>query len=102
LIKELYSSKKGAILITIAGIMIGCSIISIVIAFVCYQKYEIERRKQSQIPSHILTNYDASAPSITPGVDYPTPAGYQYQPGYQPVSQNVVYNPTTEPNLRLT
>jgi hypothetical protein len=79
--------------------MIGCSIILVVIAFVCYQKYEIERRKQSQIPSQILTNYEVS---VTPGIDYPTQAGYQYQPGYQPVSQNVVYNPTTEPNLRLT
>lgn len=82
--------------------MIGCSLISIIIAFVCYQKYEKERRKQLQTPSQILTNYEASAPPIIGGLDYPTQAGYQYQHGYQPVSQNVVYNSTTEPNRQLS
>lgn len=86
----------GSILMTIGGIMIGCAIICIIIAFVFYQKYENERRKQMQIPSQILTNYEASAPPLG-GVDYPT-AGFQYNHGYQPVSQNIVYNPTTEPN----
>ncbi|CAG2167075.1 unnamed protein product, partial [Oppiella nova] len=92
----------GTILLTIGSLMIVIAISGFVAAFFLYRNYERERRlaMMSQPNPHTIANPQTEGPVPTSGVDYPYPTqvGYQYGPGYQAVSQNVVYNATTEPH----
>ena len=87
----------------VSSIFIIISIIGFVVAFVLYRNYERERRvAMISTPSPQTFSNPQTFGSLTiQGVDYPTQAGFRYPTGYQALSQNVVYNPTTEPNQQI-
>ncbi|CAG2116257.1 unnamed protein product [Medioppia subpectinata] len=91
----------GTILLCVGAVMTGIAVLGFVTAFVLYRKYERNRRSGMVAVGnpHTIANPQVLGPTPTSGVDYPTQAGYQYGPGYQAVSQNVVYSATTEPTV---
>ena len=107
------------VLLIISSVMIGIALIGFITSCVLYRNFERDRRVEmvSTSEPNTYANPDmynpqqlgamathwpapASAASVPPA-NYPPQPGFQYPPsypGYTPVSQNMVYNPTTEPH----
>ncbi|XP_054153532.1 uncharacterized protein LOC128952207 [Oppia nitens] len=87
------------VLLITGTILLVISLIGFILVFIFYRNYERERRSAltgDGIP-HTIANPQVTGPMCA--TDYPTQAGYHYQPGYQAVAQNLVYNTTTEPTV---